>query len=378
MSMPLNIQDWRTLAQKQLPQFAFDFIDGAAEDNITLKANRQAFEKIHLLPRVLRDTRVMDTSVQILGSHWSAPLGIAPMGLNGLVRPRGDTLLAKAAEAAGVPFVLSTASNDRLEHVRKHAPSANLWLQLYVMQDPGITDQLLRRAKAHGFDTLVLTVDVPVSGHRELDHRNGFRVPFRLTPRLLADLVAHPRWSLQQAVAGPPAFVNLVEDLSTALSPQAQAALLARAMDRGLNWERLDEIRQKWPGKLLLKGVLHPDDASLAVKAGVDGIVVSNHGGRQLDGASPSLDALPTIHRAVSGRIPILLDSGIRRGVDIVKALALGASGVLIGRPLLYGLATAGESGARKVLRTLEEELQRSMVLLGVTSISDIDARCLA
>jgi (S)-mandelate dehydrogenase len=223
-----------------------------------------------------------------------------------------------------------------------------------------------------------LTVDVPVSGQREQDHRNGFRLPFRLTPRLLADLVAHPRWSLKQAIAGQPAFVNLVEDLSTALSPQAQAALLARAMDRGLNWERLDEIRQKWPGKLLLKGVLHPEDASLAVKAGVDGIVVSNHGGRQLDGASPSLDALPAIHQAVSGHVPILLDSGVRRGVDIVKALALGASGVLVGRPLLYGLAVDGESGAQRILSTLEEELQRTMVLMGAASVSDIDARCLA
>lgn len=378
MSNPVNISEWRIQAKNRLPKFVFDFIDGAAEDSITLKNNREAFEKISILPRVLRDTSTVDTSVNILGSRWSLPLGIAPMGLNGLIRPGADTSLARAAEAAGVPFVLSTASNDRIEHIRQQVPSAALWLQLYVMQDPGITDQLLRRAKANAFDTLVLTVDVPVSGMREQDHRNGFRLPFRLTPRLLADLTTHPRWSLRQAIAGQPAFVNLVEDVSSALSPQAQAALLARAMDRRLTWERLDQIRQQWTGKLLIKGVLHPEDALLAMGAGVDGIVVSNHGGRQLDGGIASMEALPRIHQAVCGRIPILLDSGVRRGVDIVKAMALGASGVLIGRPVLYGLAAGGESGARQILMTLAEEIQRCMVLMGAASVSKIDETYLA
>lgn len=378
MSNPVNISEWRIQAKNRLPKFVFDFIDGAAEDSITLKNNREAFEKISILPRVLRDTSTVDTSVNILGSRWSLPLGIAPMGLNGLIRPGADTSLARAAEAAGVPFVLSTASNDRIEHIRQQVPSAALWLQLYVMQDPGITDQLLRRAKANAFDTLVLTVDVPVSGMREQDHRNGFRLPFRLTPRLLADLTTQPRWSLRQAIAGQPAFVNLVEDVSSALSPQAQAALLARAMDRRLTWERLDQIRQQWTGKLLIKGVLHPEDALLAMGAGVDGIVVSNHGGRQLDGGIASMEALPRIHQAVCGRIPILLDSGVRRGVDIVKAMALGASGVLIGRPVLYGLAAGGESGARQILMTLEEEIQRCMVLMGAASVSKIDETYLA
>lgn len=378
MSNPLNISEWRIQAKNRLPKFVFDFIDGAAEDSITFKSNLEAFEKISLLPRVLRDTSVVDTSVNIFGSRWSLPLGIAPMGLNGLIRPGADTSLARVAEAAGVPFVLSTASNDRIEHIRQHVPSAALWLQLYVMQDPGVTDQLLRRAKANAFETLVLTVDVPVSGKREQDHRNGFRLPFRLTPRLLADLATHPRWSLRQAMAGQPAFVNLVEHVGGALSPQAQAALLAREMDRRLTWERLDQIRQKWTGKLIIKGVLHPEDAKMALDAGVDAIVVSNHGGRQLDGGIASIKVLPRIHQAVSGRIPVFLDSGVRRGVDVVKAIALGASGVLIGRPMLYGLAAGGESGARQILMTLEEEIQRSMVLMGATSISNIDGSYLA
>lgn len=362
---PLNIQEWRSLARRRLPKFVFDFVDGAAEDGLTLRANREAFEATQLKPRVLRDTSVIDTSVSVFGRRWRLPFGVAPMGLNGLVRPGGDLALARAAAAAGVPFVLSTASNERLEHLRQALPDAELWLQLYVMQDPGITDQLLRRAKANGFDTLVLTVDVPVSGLREQDLRNGFRLPFRLTPKLLADLVCHPAWSLRQALAGQPKFVNLVEALDRSLSSQAQAALLARAMDRSLNWERLAHIRQCWSGNLVVKGILHPEDAGLAVQAGVDGIVVSNHGGRQLDGAASSLHALPDVVRAVSGAIPVFLDSGVRRGLDVVKAMSLGATAVFVGRPLLYGLAAQGEDGVRRVLSTLEEELQRVMVLMG-------------
>lgn len=370
---PLNIQEWRTLARRHLPKFVFDYVDGAAEDGLTIHANRQAFEATQLKPRVLRDTSVIDTSVSVLGRHWRLPFGVAPMGLNGLVRPGGDLALAKAAAAAEVPFVLSTASNERLERVRQAAPQAELWLQLYVMQDPSITDQLLRRAKVNGFDTLVLTVDVPVSGLREQDLRNGFRLPFRLTPKLMADLVRHPGWSLRQAVAGQPKFVNLVEEVDRTLSAQAQAALLARAMDRSLNWARLDQIRQSWPGKLVVKGILHPEDASLAVKAGVDGIVVSNHGGRQLDGAVSSLNALPAVVRAVSGCIPVFLDSGVRRGQDVIKAMSLGASAVFVGRPLLYGLAAQGEGGVRRVLSGLEEELQRVMTLMGMADLHDVN-----
>lgn len=376
MSAPLNTQDWRALAQRRLPKFVFDFIDGAAEDGLTLRANRQAFEAVQLLPRVLRDTTTVNTSTTVFGRRWALPLGVAPMGLNGLTRPGGDTALARAAAAAGVPFVLSTASNDRMEHVRQQAPESALWLQLYVMQEPSMTQQLLRRAQANGVEALVVTVDVPVSGLREQDLRNGFRLPFRLTPRLLADLVTHPRWSLRQAVAGQPAFVNLVEEINGPMSPQAQAALLARAMDRSLDWARLARIREDWRGKLLIKGVLHPEDARLAVETGVDGIIVSNHGGRQLDGAASSLQALPAVVQAVAGRVPVLLDSGVRRGADVLKAVALGAAGVLVGRPVLYGLAVQGEAGALKVLSNLEVELQRGMTLLGATCIAEVTGAC--
>jgi len=241
-----------------------------------------------------------------------------------------------------------------------------------VMEDPGITEQLLQRARAAGIDTLALTVDVPVSGLRERDVRNGFKLPWRVTPRLVMDLATHPRWALRQALAGQPSFVNLVASPDAALSPQAQAALLTRAMSRGLDWSWLARLRTEWAGKLVLKGLLHPHDARLAVDSGIDALIVSNHGGRQLDGAIAPLAVLPEIVDAVAGRIPVVLDSGIRRGVDIVKALSLGAVAVLIGRPILYGLAAQGEVGAVHVLEGLRSELERCMILMGADAVAAV------
>lgn len=368
----VNLEDWREAARSVLPRLVFDYIDGGAEDGVTLRANRAAFEQIALLPRVLRNTVDVTTATQLFGRHWSSPVAVAPMGLNALTRPQGDILLAKAAAAQGVPFILSTASNARIEDVRAAVPDAELWLQLYVLQDRAITEQLLRRAHAAGYTTLVLTVDVPVSGLREKDLRNGFSLPFKISPRLALDFALHPAWTARQAMAGRPAFVNLVERVSGPMSPEAQAALLSRAMDQSLDWARLQALRQSWPGRILLKGVLHPLDARAAMEHGVDGLIVSNHGGRQLDGAVASIAALPAIAAGVQGRIPVLLDSGIRRGVDVAKAMALGASAVLVGRPLLYGLAVDGESGSRRVLSALTDELKRCMTLLGVAKTSDL------
>ena len=370
MRTPLTVNDWRAAAKRKLPRFVFEYLDGAAEDGLSLRRNRAAFEAVALRPRVLRDTTRFDASVELLGQRWAQPFAIAPTGLNGLVRPGGDIALARAAARMDVPFILSTASNERLEAVRAAAPKAELWLQLYVMQEPGITEQLLRRARAAGFNTLVLTVDVPVSGLRERDVRNGFKLPFRMTPRLALDLALHPRWAMRQALAGEPRFVNLVEVPDAALGPQAQAALLARAMDRSLDWSWLARVRADWPGNLVLKGVLHPEDARLALEAGVDALVASNHGGRQLDGAIAPLAALPQIVDAVEGRIPVILDSGVRRGIDIAKALSLGAAAVLIGRPTLYGLAAQGEDGAVQVLEGLRSELERCLILMGADCAS--------
>ncbi|MEF7614497.1 alpha-hydroxy acid oxidase [Aquincola sp. MAHUQ-54] len=368
--MRLNVEDYRRDARSALPRFVFDYVDGAAEDERCLRRNTGDLERLHLLPTCLRDTRDVDLSIDVFGRRWAAPFGIAPIGFNGLVRPRGDVMAAQAATAAGVPFVLSTASNARLEAVRQ--PAGEQWMQLYVMTDRAIAEQLVRRAQQAGYGALVLTVDVAVSGYRERDVRNGFKLPFRPTLATLADLARHPRWLLGMARHGSPSFVNLAESEDAGASAQLQAALLARAMDRSMVWDSLAWLRSLWRGPLLIKGLLHPDDAREAVRRGVDGIVVSNHGGRQLDAAPSTISALPAVVDAVGGALPVFIDSGFRRGSDIAKALALGARAVFVGRPAVYGLACDGERGARGVLQLLADELARTMTLLGAARVEDL------
>jgi len=322
-----------------------------------------------LTPRVLRDTAAVDTSVEVFGRRWKHPIAIAPMGLNGLIRPQGDVHIARAAQRHGIPFIQSTASNARLEAVAKEA--APPWLQLYVMGDRGMAEQLVRRAARAGSEALVLTVDVPVSGYRERDERNGFRLPFKPTLGTALEMLTHPAWLLRAALAGAPEFVNLSETEGKG-SAQVQAALLNRTMDRSMVWDSLQWLRSLWSGPLLLKGVLHPDDAAIALRHGVDGLIVSNHGGRQMDAAPAAITALPPVLDAVGGQVPVLVDSGFRSGTDIAKALALGAQGVLIGRPALYGLAVDGEKGVSAVLELLARELTRTMTLLGAAQVSDL------
>jgi len=364
--MLLRTADFRRRARARLPRFVFDYVDGGAEDEACLARNRQALDELRLVPRVMRDTREVDLSVEVFGRRWSMPAGIAPVGFAGLVRPAGDVLLAKAAAAQGVPFVLSTASNARLEAVRAAAPQAVQWMQLYVMGDRSIAEQIVRRAREARFDALVLTVDVAVSGMRERDMRNGFRLPFRPGLRTAIDLAAHPAWSIAAALAGTPGFANLVEDPSTPASPQVQAALLARAMDRGLTWESLAWLRRLWDGPLLVKGVLGPADAASAVAHGADGLVVSNHGGRQLDVVPAAISALPGVIDAVRGRIPVFVDSGFRRGSDVAKALALGATAAFMGRLPIWGLAAGGQAGVEQALALVKAEFERTLILLGV------------
>jgi (S)-mandelate dehydrogenase len=285
-------------------------------------------------------------------------------------------LLASAAQAARVPFILSTASNTRIEDVRTAAPDATLWMQLYVMGERAIAERIVRRARAANFEALVLTVDVPVSGLRERDLRHGFRVPMRLTPGTVFDMARHPAWLLRLARGGMPQFANLLpDDDGATVSAQTQAALLSRTMDRTLTWESLAWLRKLWDGPLLVKGLLGAEDARRAVRHGADGIVVSNHGGRQLDAAPASIAALPAIADAVGGHIPVLMDGGIRRGSDIVKALALGARAVLVGRAPVYGLACDGERGALSVLQLLAQETERTMTLLGAAHARELGPR---
>ena len=368
--MLLNSDDYRREARRLLPKFVFDYVDGAAEDGRCLKRNRDDLDALTLTPRVLRDTTSVDTSVDVFGARWRVPFGVAPTGLNGLVRSGGDAMLAGAAARTGGAFALSTASNMRLEDVRAAAPEGVQWMQLYVMHRE-MAQRIVERARRAGYQALVLTVDVPVSGNRELDMRNGFKMPFKPTARLAWDLMTHPRWALRAVMAGAPDFANITAD-GEAGSASMQAALLARAMDRSMVWETLSWLREHWPGPLLLKGLLHSEDARLALAHGVDGLIVSNHGGRQFDGSPSAISALPGVVAAVAGRIPVFMDSGIRRGSHIAKAIALGATAVFVGRPALYGLATRGQAGAEAVLALLAEELVRTMTLLGAQRLADL------
>ena len=370
---PGSIEEYRRLACQSLPRFVFDYIDGGADHEDCLARNISDLQKIHLLPSCLRDTRALDTTIEVFGRRWAAPFGIAPTGLNGLIRPHGDVMLAKAAARAGLPFVLSTASNARLEAIHCAAPAGLNWLQIYVMSDRSISEQIVRRALKKDFGALVLTVDVPTNGNRRRDIRNGFRLPFRPGIRTLLSMARHPGWLLRMARHGVPAFVNLteVEDATTAAT--LGAALLAREMDRGLVWESLSWLRRIWPGPLVLKGILHPDDARKAVHHGIDGLLVSNHGGRQLDAAPSTIAALAPIVDAIGARVPVFVDSGFRSGGDIVKALALGARAVFIGRPAVYGLAYGAEEGVTEVLTLLITELARTMTLLGAPTVHQID-----
>lgn len=368
--MRLNVQDWRLGARKALPRFVFEYVDGAAETEECLRANRADFDAMRLTPRVLRDTSGLDTSIEVFGQTWRWPFAIAPTGLNGLIRPGADGMLARAAAAMGVPFTLSTASNQRLEEVRALAPQGQQWLQLYVMQDRSLAQQLVQRARSAGHTALVLTVDVPISGRRWRDARNGFSLPFRLTPRLIADVARRPAWALRMLGQGSPQFVNLQPDTDAALSAQAQAALLSRTMDRSLAWDSLRWLRELWDGPLLLKGVLHPDDAKLAASHGVDGLIVSNHGGRQSDASPSAISALGPVAEAVP-RLPVFLDSGVRGGADVLRAQSLGARAVFLGRPVLYGLACDGEEGAASVLRLFASDYETNLILQGLSSAKD-------
>jgi len=374
LSTPLaNIADLRERARRRLPRMAFEYLDGGAEDEVTLRANRAAFEAIRLRPRLLKDTAQRQQTVQLLGETWRSPMAVAPVGLAGVFWPRADVLIAKAAAEAGVPYILSTASSATLEDVAREA-GGNLWFQLYVISR-ALADGLVDRALAAGYRTLVLTIDVPVSGYRERDLRNGFSQPFRITPRTALDVARHPAWALQMLRHGAPQLANLASVDAT--DADSQAALLKRQMDASYDWTALARLRERWPHRLLVKGVLHPDDARDAFALGVDGVILSNHGGRQLDGAVSALDVLPEVVTVAQGR-PVLIDGGVRRGVDIVKARALGAHAVLVGRAVQYGVAAAGQAGAAQALAMLRDEVDRVMALSGLADIAHADSALIA
>jgi (S)-mandelate dehydrogenase len=363
---PVNVEDYRILAQRRLPKIIFDYLEGGADDEIGMKHNREVFERYRLMPRRLVDVSKRDTSIELFGRHHAAPFMIAPVGLNAALWPKGDILLARAAERAGIPFVLSTASNASIEEVAA-ASKGDLWFQLYIVQRQ-LAEEMVRRAEAAGYSTLVLTTDVGVNGNRERDLRNNFGLPLRYTPGLIYDGITHPRWLLGFMLNGMPQFGNFVTSDSS--NVEMQATVMHRQMDASFSWDDLNWLRKLWPRKLLVKGILRPDDAERCVAAGADGVILSNHGGRQLDAAISPLEVLAETRARISA--PILIDSGYRRGTDIVKALALGANAVMLGRAPLYGLAAAGETGVDHVLSLLKDEVDRTLAQIGCASASQL------
>jgi (S)-mandelate dehydrogenase len=363
---PINVEDYRVLAQRRLPKIIFDYLEGGADDETALKHNREVFERYRLMPRRLIDVSKRDTCIELFGQHQAAPFMIGPTGLNGALWPKGDILLARAAERAGIPFVLSTASNASIEDVAA-AATGDLWFQLYIVHRK-LAEQMVRRVEAAGYSTLVFTTDAGVNGNRERDRRNNFALPTHYTPRLIHDGITHPRWSLGFMLNGMPQLENFA--MVDSSDVEIQAAVMSRQMDASFNWDDLDWLRTLWPRKLLVKGILRPDDAERCIAGGADGVILSNHGGRQLDAAVSPLEVLAEIRERISA--PILIDSGYRRGTDIVKALALGANAVLLGRASLYGLAAAGEAGVDHVLRMLKDEVDRTLALIGCPSVCQL------
>jgi (S)-mandelate dehydrogenase len=363
---PVNVEDYRILAKKRLPKVVFDYLEGGADDEIGMKHNREVFERYRLMPRRLVDVSKRDTGIELFGRHQAVPFMIAPTGLNSALWPKGDILLARAAEKAGIPFVLSTASTASIEEVAA-ASKGDLWFQLYIVQRK-LAEQMVRRAEEAGYSTLVLTTDVGVNGNRERDLRNNFGLPLRYTPALIYDGVTHPRWSLSFMLNGMPQLANFVTADSSDV--EMQATVMHRQMDASFSWNDFDLLRKLWRRTLLVKGVMRPDDADRCIAAGADGVILSNHGGRQLDAAVSPLDVLAETRARISA--PILVDSGFRRGTDVVKALALGANAVLLGRAPLYGLAVAGEGGVDRVLDLLKDEVDRTFAQIGCASVSQL------
>ena len=361
----------RRIAQKRLPRPIFDFIDGGAEDEDTLRQNESAFSDWELLPKPLNGAAKRDLSTSLFGHTLSSPLLIGPTGLAGLFWPQGEVAAANAASDYGTVYCLSHGSVCTLEQLAKMHQGLK-WMQVFIYKDRGFTRELATRAQESGYDALVLTIDNQLIGKRERDIVNGFTIPPRLDLSQMLAFAKKPSWwwAMRHELANV-TFGNYVQSNS----PESVAALAARMgslLDPSMSWEDVDMVRAHWKGRLILKGVLHPDEASQAVKHGVDAIIVSNHGGRQLNGAIASVRALPAVIQAVNGAIPVLLDGGIRRGSDIFKAVALGASAVLIGRPHLWGLSVAGKDGVQWVLEMLHGELDRTMGLAGASNIEEI------
>lgn len=372
-----NIDMLREAARRRLPRLVFDYIDGGAEDERCMRRNREAFEALELLPHYLVDVSRVDQATTLFGRTWNSGFGIGPTGLAAFARPGADLMLAEAARAAGIPFVLSGAGTASVEAVCRQAPG-HAWYQLYVSRDAGITADLLRRARDAGVDTLMLTVDVPVHSKRERDIRNGFVPPVRPSLAMLLDFLSHPAWLAGFVRHGMPRFENWAPYAGPNAGAQAIADLFTAQIPFTQTWRELESLRALWPGKLVIKGILAVDDALRARDAGADGLLISNHGGRAFDSAPSPLRQLPAIRAAVGPELALLLDSGVRRGSDIIKARALGADFVFVGRPTLYGVAAGGLKGAQQAVDILRHEIELALAQMGQPRLAAVTAAAVA
>ena len=372
-----NVEDYRGLAHKRLPRAVIDFIEGGAEDEITISRNRESFESIHIIPRILTDVSVRDISTTILGTPVSSPIVLCPVGLATLAHPLGEVAAGIAAANKGIISTYSSSSSWNLEDIAA-ASSGVKWFQLYIWKDRKLTAEIIERARKSGYQALVLTVDVPISARRERDLRNGFTIPPRPRVNQIGDLVQHFGWfyaQLKSEITGHKMSMGNFTPENVGMRTRLKMLEVVNELfDPSITWSDVAWLKSIWNGPIVIKGIMTPEDAKLAIKAGADAIWISNHGGRQLDGVSGTIEVLPEIAKAVKGKVEIYLDGGVRRGSDIVKAIALGANACMIGRPYMYGLAANGAAGVESIIGILEIEMDATMALMGRPTIASLDS----
>jgi L-lactate dehydrogenase (cytochrome)/(S)-mandelate dehydrogenase len=370
MNGVVNIDDLRKLAKKRLPKVAYDFIEGGTDDEVGLVTNEQAFRKARIVPRYLVDVTKRDQSTTLFGRTYSSPIGIAPTGLAGLFRRGADLMLAEAARDANVPFIMSGSSTGSIEDLGRLAPDHG-WYQLYSAKDQSVSEDMIKRSADAGLRTLVFTVDVPEGSNRERNTRNGWGRPLKLTWKTKFEALRHPGWMMEWMKHGTPFFDNWAK-YANSTDANKVADFVANQNRAPMSWKHVERYRELWKGNLVLKGIMHPDDAIRAHALGVDGIMVSNHGGRQLDIAPSPLEVLPAIRDAVGDKMTVMFDGGIRRGMDAIVALCMGARFVFVGRPTLYGVTAGGTPGAAKALGIFKREIDITMAQMGATKIADL------
>ena len=372
-----NTDDLRRIAKRRLPGGVFDYIDGGAEDERTMRANREAFSNYRFKPRVLRDVSAVDTSVSVLGKTIPLPLVLAPTGFTRIADPQGELAVARAAQRAGLPYTLSTLSTRSIEEVAAANGDGRRWFQVYVWKDKGLLRDMVDRAAAADYEALVITVDTANLGRRERDVRRGFELPPKLGLGTILDGAVHPSWTWRFVRAEPIRFANIASSSAATDQPEGSSAVnlaetFATQFDARLSWDDIDWFRSVWNGPIVIKGIQTVDDARIAADVGVEAVALSNHGGRQLDDAPAALDLVAPVADAVGGRVEIICDGGVRRGSDIVKAVALGATACMAGRAYLYGLAAGGELGVDKVLDLFAGDVRRTMALLGAATVKEL------